>query len=361
MLDIQEEKIIANIEQELKRLWDEQKDKKQIKACLFNLIIYTQESRRTAYFHKTVRSIIQKFPSRILFIEAKKDGPENYMHVTVSTQTTGVEGSLVACDQIAITSSFQNLPRIPYIVIPHLVPDLPVYLIWGQDPTEESQLLPAFQKIANRLIFDSECIKNLQVFSEQMRAKMKTEQIDFIDMHWALLGCWRKVLATVFDTPERSLNLRFAKRIEILYNNRKTEFFHHYETQSLYLQAWLAAQMDWPIASMSYENEGRKISYANGLEVYLLPKTHEIHPSGAILEVAIDCPNQIQYSISREKHWSKAICHICYPDRCEAPSSFLMPDLEKGINFMREIFFSKPGDHYRNMLKVLSQISWEKK
>ncbi len=360
MLDLQEEKTIANIEQELKRLWDEQKDKKQVKACLFNLILYTQESRRTAYFHRTIRSIIQKFPSRILFIEAKKECPENYLHVSVSTQTIGVEGSLVACDQIEITSSFQNLPRIPYIVIPHLVPDLPIYLIWGQDPTLKSELLPAFESIANRLIFDSECTENLQNFSRQMLAKMDAQTIDFIDMHWALTNNWRKVLATVFDTPEKNQQLRSARRIEIRYNSRKTEFFHHYETQSIYLQGWLAAQMGWQIRSMSLDPEGRKISYVNGPEVLLRPVVHEIHPSGAILEIDIESQT-VQFSISRERYWSKAVCHICYPECCEAPSSFLMPDLEKGLNFMREIFFSKPGDHYRNMLKVLSQTSWEPK
>lgn len=328
MLDVK----IGDIEQELQRLWDEQKDKNKIKACLFNLIVYTHEARRTEYFHKVVQSIIQQYPSRILFIEANKEVPADFLKVSVSTQTTGTD---VACDQIAITSSFQNLKRIPFIVIPHLVPDLPIYLIWGQDPTCDSELLPAFEKLATRLIFDSECTRNMQQFSQQMLKQMETIKIDFVDRNWALTSSWRKVLATAFDPPEKMEALKTIKRIEITYNDRKTAFTSQCETQSLYLQAWLATQL------------GAKF------EVLLTPKTYETYPAGGIVEIHIECANGADFHFSREKQWSKAVCHICYPDKCEAPSSYLMPDVEKGLNFMREIFFSKPSPQYANMLKYL--------
>ena len=147
---------------------------------------------------------------------------------------------LVACDQIVITSSFQNLKRIPFIVIPHLVPDLPIYLIWGQDPNCDSELLPAFEKFATRLIFDSECTQNMQQFSSQILKKIESIKIDFVDRNWALIGSWRKVLSTAFDPPEKMEALRLSKRIEITYNDRKTDFISQCETQSLYLQAWLS-------------------------------------------------------------------------------------------------------------------------
>lgn len=358
MLDLKEEKTIANIEKELARLWDEQKEKKQTKASLFNLILYTHESRRTAYFRKMVQAIIDKFPSRIIFIEGKRDANPGYIHVSVSTETSGTEGSIIACDQITIETSFQQLNRVPFIVMPHLVPDLPIYLLWGQDPTSENELLPAFQKFATRLIFDSECTENLQHFSKEMLKKLSLQKMDFMDMHWALIKGWRKTLATVFDTQEKHEQLRNAKGITITYNSRKTEFFQHYETQSIYLQGWLAAQMEWNYDSMEV-NKNRKIRYTNGVEVTLCPSEYEAHPSGAILRVDVHCEGQVEFSISREKIWSKSICHISYPESCEIPHLFPMPDLERGFNFMREVFFSKPSNHYNNMLKVIAQTCWE--
>lgn len=322
---------IANIEKELARLWEEQKEAKQIRGCLFNLIVYAHQADRAAYFRKKIHSILEKFPCRIIFIEAK---PECPLHVAVSTQATGS----IACDQITITSPFDSLKRIPFIVIPHIVPDLPVYLLWGQDPTEESVVLPPLEQIASRLIFDSECTLNLQKFSQSMLQKMETSSIDFVDMNWALISVWRKALSSIFDTPDKLKRLRTSKKITIAYNCRKTEFFHHYETQALYLKAWLIAQME-----------------LRNVDFVLEPKVHEFHPSGALLIVKVEGADQFEMFLSREKEWSKAVCHICYEETCEMPYYIIMPDLERGFQFMREIFLTKPSVHYRNMLRVLSK------
>ncbi len=362
MLDVKEEKTIANIELELERLWDEQKEKKQIKACLFNLIIYTHEVRRTEYFRKTVQAIIQKFPCRIIFIEGNPSKPDEFIHVDVSTQATGEPGSLVACDQISIETSLEQLKRVPFIVIPHLVPDMPVYLLWGQDPTSESEILPFFKKFATRLIFDSECTEDLQHFSKEILRQIGELKMDFMDMHWALITGWRDIIASLFDTPEKHHQLRITKQFKITYNSRKTDYFHHYETQGIYLQGWLAAQMGWKFQSMQMQGETRVITYSigsNQVEVQLVPKEHETHPSGALLSLEIDCANDVHFSLSREEKWNKVVSHTSYREKCELPHLYPMPDLERGFTFMREIFFSHPGNHYRNMLQVIAQTDWK--
>lgn len=303
-----------------------------LKACSFNLILYTHESRRTDHFRQLIRTIIQKFPCRIILIEAKNDLPPDHLKVETSTQTTGV----IVCDQIEITTSFPNLKRVPYIVVPNLAPDLPIYLIWGQDPTCENELLPFFYQIAHRFIFDSECTPDLHRYSQKMLQLIDSVDIDFIDMHWALLSGWRKLFASVFDSEEKIRALQQCKKMEIIYNCRQTDWLTQCDTESLYLKAWLKAQLGWKTT-----------------EVTLKSENHPTYPPGGIIAVNMQCENHTEFSLSREKQWSKAVCHICYEDKCEAPLQYQMPDLEKDVNFMRELFFGKPSEQYRSMLREL--------
>jgi glucose-6-phosphate dehydrogenase assembly protein OpcA len=340
---------VANIEKELQRLFDEQKKKKQIKACLFNLIIYTHETRRTKYFQHTVNAIIEKFPCRILFIEADKEKSPKTLEVQVTSETTGS----IACDQIAITVSPDMLSKVSYLVIPHLVPDLPIYLLWGQDPTAENELFPALQKFATRLIFDSECTADLQHFALEMLKHMSSFKLEFMDMHWALLSGWREAMAQTFDTPDRLDALKNARSIQITYNAKKTPYYTHTETQSIYLQGWLASALDWNFVS----KDGGQVNY-DKTTISLQPQEHPSLTSGTILGVDVIANDDLSFSMRVNEPGNKIIVHITHKDLCEMPFTLPLKNLERGLTFMQEIFFSSAGRHYRSMLEMIANTPW---
>ena len=53
------------------------------KACLFNLILYTQEKNQTNYFKNVVNMIKSQFPCRIIFILGEPNAKENLLKIKI--------------------------------------------------------------------------------------------------------------------------------------------------------------------------------------------------------------------------------------------------------------------------------------
>jgi glucose-6-phosphate dehydrogenase assembly protein OpcA len=363
MQALQPEVNIANIEKELGVLWEAQKQKNILRASLFNLVIYAIDQVREEHLHQIVNNIIEKYPCRIIFIKADLDSHKDYISTHVSTAIIGKGETAVACDQINITVSLKQLHRVPFIIIPHFIPDLPLYLLWGQDPTKEHQILPTLRRYASRLIFDSDCTLNLQSFSKKMLQEIDIGKMEIRDMNWALTGAWREMIAHVFNTQEKIQQLRSSKNILIEFNCTKTGAVSHPEIQAIYLQGWIAAQLKWAFHSIEFEGEKRQIVYRNEdklIHVNLIPISSLLSISDTILCVNVIDSNENIFNISRKDNYSKATIHVTTQDRCEIPYTLSIPDMRKGSFFMQELFYRKTSDHYQKMLALIAQYNCQK-
>ena len=355
---------IPNIEKELNPSKNQQSDRgAQQKACLFTLIIFASEARSVAYLQELVDTILDKFPCRIIFIEVDDQATNSYCHVSVSNITSGVStgasSPAISCDQILIKASKDQLFRIPFIVIPHIVPDLPLYLLWGQNPFEEREVFPHLQPYASRVIFDSECSDNLSSFCTEMQRNLDVLKMDIMDVSWALTSSWRDLLAQLFDTPKKCEQLEKIKSVIIHYNNTTTASTQHPEIRALYLQAWLACCLKWKYNNISPFNTDVVISYLGSTHpsvVALSPQSLPDLPPGAINSIEITTLDNYSYVILRKQNISQALIHISSPETCELPFTLLLPNVHKGLAFMREIFFGSLGSHYREMLHMISNI-----
>ncbi|MEC7839112.1 MAG: glucose-6-phosphate dehydrogenase assembly protein OpcA [Chlamydiota bacterium] len=353
---------IPNVEAELKLLSEKNKQANNIRACLFNLVIYTQEERRYDYFKNIVSSIIKKFPCRIIFIQREMHTSKEFLHVEVSNETFTESGTTIACDQITISVAGIYSDRVTHIVSQHLVPDLPIYLFWGQDPIQESEILPNLQKVASRLIFDTECTKDLQQFSQVMLSKLESLDIEVMDIHWALISPWRDVISQIFHTESKITQLQNSTKINIHFNHIKSDFIHHSETQSLYLQAWLAHQLGWTVISMQATGNHKVITYRRAdqgeLTITLTPDRNENLQCGSILNIEIDGDEGLNFSLIRQDILRKVLIHVTIGDQCLLPYSLPLPNLKRGFNFIKEILYETTSEHYRNMLKQLAATDW---
>src|SRR5262249_6423514 len=147
---------IADLNEELTRLWDEEQGQKKIRASLFSLILYVQKSEKTAFYQSLNKSVVSKFPSRVILIINETNAKENYLRTTVFSETIGEQELKIFCEIIQIEVSGKLIERVPFLILPHILPDLPVYLLWTQDPSLENAVLPHLEPLANRIIFDSE-------------------------------------------------------------------------------------------------------------------------------------------------------------------------------------------------------------
>lgn len=350
---------IPDIEKELDKLWESPKEKKQIKACLFTLIIYAHEPRRIKYLQDLVDTILDKFPCRIIFIKADNTAKQNYLHVNVANVLSGKESTPIACDQITIEASKSQLFRIPYIVIPHIVPDLPVYLLWSQTPFEEHDIFPALQPYASRVIFDSECSDNLNRFCQEMQLNLDVLKMDVMDINWALVSNWRDMLVQLFDTPQKLDFLKDCKSLTISYNDTKTETLQHPEIRAMYLQGWIASRLQWKYVSSDSFQNSLIISYTMEQHphiVALSPHTHPELPPGAIVSIEINSTDGRSYYVARKQSLSQAVVHYSSRETCELPYTLPLPDVHRGLTFMKEIFYHKLSDHYREMLSMISNL-----
>lgn len=354
---------IPNIEKELNSGGNTSKAGKGAKACLFNLIIYGHEERRIKYLEELVDSILDKFPCRIIFIQGDKESDSSYFRVKVSNVLSGqTSGEGVACDQIVIEASQDQLVRVPFLINAHMVPDLPVYLLWGQNPFEEREIFPHLQGYAKRVIFDSECADDLGLFCKEMQTNLEALKMEIMDINWALVSNWRDVLGEIFDAPDKLQHLYNCKSIIIQYNACKTKTALHPEARALYLQGWLASAFKWKYKDAERFHTDSVISYLgpnHPVIVGLSPQHDPQLPLGAILSLEIASSDYHHYFIARKDGLQQVDVHISSKETCELPFTLALPNIHKGLSFMREIFFSSLGDHYRETLKSISEINLE--
>lgn len=353
---------IADIYSELAKLGAEGKKKGIIKGCLFNLIVYSQDSKdsqRSNFLKEIVQTVIETFPCRIIFIECDQLAKQNFLKVSVEEETVKKNGTIISSDKILINCTSKYLKRVPYIVLPHFVPDLPIYLLWGQDPSQENEILPYLQKFANRLIFDSDSSCDIRDFCRKMLSDAALRNIPVTDINWASLTSWREILFQVFDSPEKIAQLRSCKELIIRYNNAASEILQHPERRAIYLQGWVAAQLNWQYSNSSFQKDSIKITYKNNqdrTDIMIIGQNMKDLTPGAIVEVEVRTKNDTVFDLLRMTAQPFIKLQISMKDTCELPTTFPLRHSKKGLLFMNEIFFAPCSNHYWNMLKAIESL-----
>ena len=353
---------IPSIQQKLDMLISSGAEKREAKASLFNLIIYAREAERVAYFEELIRNILSKFPCRIIFIYAHENSKE-YFHVDVTSAMSGVGKEQAICDRITIKSSEGQLPRIPSILFPSLIPDLPIYLLWGQSPFEEHLIFPALQPYASRVIVDPECFDDLSIFCRQMEANLNLLKMDLMDMHWALLSSWRDLLATLFDRPEKLMLLKKWKSAIITYNSSRSKMIQYPEMRAIYLQGWLASRLGASYRQAEFFEDNLLISYygqSNPLVIALQPKMDPQQPPGTIFNVELVFTTGDSYTITPMPGLAQALIHESSTLTCALPFTLPLPNVFSGVGFLNEILYQNVGEHYRDMLKMISHLNFKR-
>ena len=108
----------------------------ETKASLFNFVVYAPDEKREKYLRSLVDLIIGRFPCRVLFVRALLTEKKDQFDASANQLREGP----IVCDFIEITASGQHLAQVPFYILPHLAPDRPVFLLWGQDPTLDSHI-----------------------------------------------------------------------------------------------------------------------------------------------------------------------------------------------------------------------------
>lgn len=342
-----------DIESQLTKIWDTLQGKNKMRACLFNLIIYSKRDARRQYLESVAKRVVKKFPCRILFITTDQKSQENSMKSFVSAMAVEEGDSGIFCDLIQIELSGKDCEKAPFLILPHILPDLPIYLVWGQDPSEESSLLFQLETHASKSIFDSETAKSLTEFAKNVLLHHDKTRSAIIDLNWARIESWRNLIASYFYCKEKVEFIQNAKKITLTYNDRKTEQLSQVLIQSIYLTCWIASSANLKFGQKTekgfiFKHQGKEIVFE------LIPKTEGKIKPGRILSIDIENDAKEAYHFVRKEAYPYIVnIHHSLPTFCETPSQYLLDKEESGESLTTEIFHTGTSVHFLNTLKLV--------
>ncbi|NGX47279.1 MAG: hypothetical protein K1000chlam3_00652 [Chlamydiae bacterium] len=345
----------SEIELELTRIWDSLEGTNKVRASLFNLIFYTKKKARAEYIREISHKVIEKFPSRVIFITADTEG--NYLNTRVQVVSSSNGESEIACDFIEIDVAGGHSERVPFVILPHILPDLPIYVIWAEDPAEKSPLFTQLQKLATRLIFDSESITDLASFSRHLIEFDQSPHLDVADLNWARMESWRDLLTSTFYREERLALLRKSIKIQILYNAQETAFTCHTQIQAIYLQGWLSTQLGWTLTKLSNDKGKYTFEYSRDggqVKIELFPEWYENLKAGDILSIDLETEDQNHFSFGRNldlpHHVSMRFSTL---EKCDIPLKYIFAKDESGQSLVKEICHRGTSKHFLNLLEQI--------
>lgn len=341
---------VSEIGNELTKIWDSLEQSNKMRASLFNLIVFTPKNSRTDYVKTITRKVLERFPSRVIFAMIDKNLSSESLEASVSIIPS--ENPDIVCDFIEIDASKQSQAKIPFILLPHLLPDLPVYLLWTEDPVKDNPISHKLEEWTTRIIFDSEVTDNLPAFAKSVLQHQKVNHCDIADLNWARTESWRELLSSTFYSEARIKALQEAKIITLTYNSFETESFCHTKIQALYLQSWLATQLGWKLtkaASGAFEY--------GSLRLTLKAERRSDLPPGTVISIEILSQSQIHYSLVRDKdHPHQINTIICDEEKCDIPSKFVFTKSQSGLSLVNEICHTGTSPHFKKVLEFLSPM-----
>ncbi len=341
-----------DIENALSAIWEELEPTSRMRACLFNLIFYTKKTERASYIHKIAQRVISKFPSRILLIVNDSEASDR-----METGVSVLHEQNFACDLIEISIGGSLSARIPFLILPHILPDLPVYLVWGEDPIANDPLWQPLKKLASRLIIDSETTQNLSLCAEKLLNEYKPLECEIADLNWARLEGWRELLSRTFYSQERINKLRSTDHIHITYNAKSSAFFTHTHIQALYMQTWLASQLKWSIETTTQTSGTYTSLYKKDKDqvtITLTPVSYTELAPGTLVSIQIITPQKDHFSFTRKPSCLHHIAtQISSALQCEMPMDVIFPHTESGHSLTQEMCRPRTSSHYLSVLKNL--------
>lgn len=348
----------ASIEQSLQATWNVLAQEKKVRASTFNLIVFARTCPRIAYYRTVMQKVVQKFPCRILFItEEEKNGP--FLQTATSVLSLD-ESPEIACDQIDVAVSHASMHQVPFLLLPHFVPDLPIYLLWTVDPKEEHPLFSSLTQWATRVIFDSESTDDLPGFAKkllELKNAPKGKALHLADLNWARIEPWRTLFISLFDTTERLRSLENISSLDVVYNSYETPFFTHLTVQSLYLVSWLSFALGWSYqkkekGTLFFVNKQKK-----EILVRITEKNRECQKPGTILSCHIKTSDGLLVDAEREEECSQRVkVQIATEQHCELPCLFPLSEVQLGQSLVKEIYTHATSHHFLGMLQQLVQI-----
>ncbi len=266
---------VTHLYEELHAFWktmhvSEEESEGVTRACLHNLIAYTERQNIYESFSEPIVAITQLYPCRAIVLHAEPGNPVSGIEAWISAhchlQTSTAKQ--ICCEQITIHATGDDVQQIPSLVIPLLVADLPTTLWWREDGGFDSKLFSQLADASDEILVQSNDYENPnQVFTEIDRLSAHPDfHTPVIDLAWQRIQVWREIIAYLFDKPEFREDVHHIQNIKIEFNgeekNLNTTLPPGVYPNKIYLiVSWFTSRLQWTVESKT-QDTSKDVFYA---------------------------------------------------------------------------------------------------
>ena len=272
---------VGAIERELHRLWSSLGDaqgagtagEQVTRICTLTLLAVVRDGRRVEMAAAADR-LATRYPLRSIILDLTPPaGGEGTLaaEIALNCHTPGPNRPAVCCEQIVVSGTGRALARIPALVLPLLVPDLPVYVWWPGDlaaapepsagtmqrdalPSPEADVLRRVAENADVLIVDSSAMRRPAAGLTVASALADRLSGGMRDLTWGRLTPWRDLIVQSFDPAPMRTALARLDRIKIRTDPGQSAAVD--PIAGLLLGGWIAGRLGWEPAGPA-RREGR--------------------------------------------------------------------------------------------------------
>lgn len=323
-----------------------------IQPALFTLLVYQQNQENQQDLLQLLQLFQQQFPCKILWMVLGQGS-----------------GTIPTSPHWEVLQGEDNRWQELFLrVLPRLIPDLPIYVFCGDDPCRSQPLWAELEKLADRVLVDSQWAARFQPFCSLMQKwEKRPSHPPCIDLNWVRISGWRQLLAETFDSRERLEQLATSQRLTLYYQSTdmaKTIVKPGLARQAFYLQAWLAYKLGWhhsPNASFLYEalNSAHAVDLEihyqgpkQEIKVVLSPAHIEEASAGEVVEIKVSGEGGYVSQMTRMAGDCVRV-YSANQDQCSIPFTLQLSTLRSTKRVMQELFYQKPHPDYPFVLEQI--------
>lgn len=228
-----------------------------IRACMSNLVIYTDSPTLGADVSAQVPTIVALHPARVLLLIAEPAAPTPELLAFVGVRGRLIDpGRWVVTEQITLRARGTAVERLPFAVRSLVIGDLPTNLWWAthQPPPMGGSLTYELAEHAQQVIYDSNGWRDPPRDMAATAGWLTTiDRVDnslawrvASDLNWRRLKYWRRLLSQALDPSAAEGALTSITELVV-------DHGPHAVIQAWELVSWLASRLNWRVRGSAVE------------------------------------------------------------------------------------------------------------
>lgn len=235
---------LPQIESALNEFWRslaQDGERALLRSATSTLILVDTEAPRYQTFVQTLPQLIGQRPGRIILIRLQPAGETVEAFLSAHCRVSSQRDKQLCCEQITLHCPSAQTDKLPGILLPLLLPDLPVLLWWPDAPQARARIFSSLCPTIDRLIIQSGAwITGWPAFCSLAQWIVNHQpQVHMMDLTWVSLTGWREALAQFFDVEEGAALLQGIDHIE--FQTTPAGF----SPAAGWLLTWLATVLQW--------------------------------------------------------------------------------------------------------------------